>query len=75
MKAAASCRNIWYIKEIIGWWFPQENPEEVWKPLCEVCKPPHLPSEVFGDLHHLPDTTFDDVDREDDGILNSGFVK
>ena len=45
------------------------------KPLCEVCKPPHLPSEVFGDLHHLPDPTFDDVDREDDGILNSVFVK
>ena len=25
------------------------------KPSCTVCKPPRLPSEVFGDLHHLPD--------------------
>ena len=27
MKAAGSCRNVWYVFQRIGWWFPEENPE------------------------------------------------
>ena len=26
---------------------------------CKVCKPPHLPKEIFESIHHLPDPVRD----------------